>query len=501
MQLPDETISYAYQNLLFQPRPDEEWRPALELQSRHFLDPHQLREVVPQVLQVRGQIAGERTMAEVPAASRPQDDGFIDLPERLLNEFRRQRDQSELARITNTALRLREQADRLVVLGIGGSYMGARALFEALRSAYHNELPADARMGTPRVYFEGNNLDNDSLQDLLDLLQQTCISPQARAERYATIVISKSGGTLETAAALRVFRREAKEFYGSRSEWLKSLQVAVTGAHDSKLRALMKAEGYADEEIFTVPERVGGRFSVFSAVGLLPAAVLGLDIRALLLGAASMTKQFLDEPFERNIPLQFAAVNHLMSTACGKPIRVLAVWSKKLEALGLWYDQLLSESLGKQGKGPTPITAVETRDLHSRGQQHQEGTRDKVITNLIVKGAKAAPIPVGMADRNEDGLNDIARRTYPDLLSAALRGTNEAYLEAARPTADLILPSLSEYTLGQLMQMLMLATVVEGRLLGINPYGQPGVEAYKRNMQRILHGPAAQPRAGAAKAP
>src|SRR5262249_6100293 len=148
-------------------------------------------------------------------------------------------------------------------------------------------------------------------------------------------------------------------------------------------------------------------------------------------------------------------VNYLMSEHFHKPMRVLAVWSKKLEALGLWHDQLLAESLGKQGRGPTPFTVVQTRDLHSRGQQHQEGTRDKLINNLIVKSQQTLPIPVGMSDHNEDGLNALNRKAIPDILDAARKGTIQAYLDAARPTADIIMPVLSEHTMGQLMQMLM----------------------------------------------
>jgi glucose-6-phosphate isomerase len=213
---------------------------------------------------------------------------------------------------------------------------------------------------------------------------------------------------------------------------------------------------------------------------------MGLDTRALLLGAAAMTKRFLEEPFERNPVLQYAALNYLMNEELGKPLRVLAVWSAKLEALGLWYDQLLAESLSKLGRGPTPLTSVQTRDLHSRGQQHQEGRRDRVINNLVVKNPRQVPILVQMADHNQDDLNQYARTGLPDLMSAAWKGTSEAYFSVGRPTADIVLPTLSEHTMGQLMQMLMLATVVEGRLMGINPYGQPGVEAYKRNMREIL---------------
>jgi glucose-6-phosphate isomerase len=160
----------------------------------------------------------------------------------------------------------------------------------------------------------------------------------------------------------------------------------------------------------------------------------------------------------------------------------MSIWNRKLESIGFWYDQLLSESLGKVGKGATPVTVVNTRDLHSRGQQHQDGVWDKVINNLIVKTAKHPPITLGMSDRNEDDLNQFSRKTFPDILDAAIKGTNQAYFEAARPTADITLPSINEHVIGQLLQMLMLATVVEGRMANINPYGQPGVEAYKKNM-------------------
>jgi glucose-6-phosphate isomerase len=201
-----------------------------------------------------------------------------------------------------------------------------------------------------------------------------------------------------------------------------------------------------------------------------------------------MTKRFLEEPFERNPVLQFAAVNHLMSAEQDKPLRVLSVWSQKLEAIGLWYDQLVAESLSKRGRGPTPLTVVQTRDLHTRGQHHQEGTRDRVFTNLVVKNPRTVPILVQMADRNEDGLNTYARKGLPDVMSAALRGTNRAYFDMARPTADLVIPTLSEHTMGQLLQMLMLATVVEARLMGVNPYGEPGAEVSRRHMRELLAG-------------
>jgi len=483
MQLPDENIEYDYRRLIAPP-PDP-WTPLTELQTQNYVPPDRLDGMKKAAEQVRGQVAAERGMSNVPPKLQPLQPGFIDLPQTLLDNLRRKGDASELGRINRLATRMRENCDRVVVLGIGGSYLGARALFDALCHTYHNEMPAKLRTGRPRMYFEGNNLDNDALADLLDLLEVSCVEPDVSEERWGAVVISKSGGTLETAAAYRAVRAEAAKFYGPKSPWLKQLFVAVTGPK-GKLRDLARAEGLAEDDILTIPDDIGGRYSVFTPVGLMPAAVMGLDVRALLLGAAAMTKRFLEEPFDRNPVLQYATVNHILTTEMKKPIRVMAAWSRKLESVGLWYDQLLRESLGKAGKGATPVTAVYTRDLHSRGQQHQDGARDKAITNLYVKTTKHPPIMVGMADRNEDELNAISRKGYPDLMEAAFHGTNQAYAEAARPTADLTLPAISEHAIGQLLQMLMLATVVEGRLSGTNPYGQPGVEAYKANMMRIL---------------
>jgi glucose-6-phosphate isomerase len=483
MQLPDESILYQYQTLLVPPV--EEWNPAAELRAQHYLHPDELRDLMPRLLQVRSQVAAERELRQVPPEMMPLDSGFIDLPQKQLDLFRRQGDASPLGRILSEAARLRETVDRVVILGIGGSYMGARALFEALRPQYHNELPVDARLGVPRIYFAGDNVDNDALQELLEMLQTTCVEPELREERWGAIVISKSGGTLETAVAYRVLRKEAREYYGSHSPYLRELFLPVTGAK-GKLRDLCRAEGYHDEQMFTIPDDVGGRYSVFTPVGLLPAAVMGLDVRALALGAAAMTRRFLEEPFDRNPALQYAAVNYLMTANHKKTTRVLSIWSKKLEVLGLWYDQLLAESLGKQSLGPTPLTVVNTRDLHSRGQQHQEGTREKLINNLVVKTNRTPPIMVGMADNDQDDLNRFSRKGLPHIMDAAYKGTNIAYDDVARPTADILLPAVNEHTIGQFMQMLMLATVVEGRLMGVNPYGQPGVEAYKRNMVALL---------------
>jgi glucose-6-phosphate isomerase len=486
MQFSDEAIDFNYQGALCPLA--EAWTSLAELQSQNYLQPEHVEAVKQSMMQIRQQVASERQLKDPPAKLRPLDSGFIDYPTYLLDQYRRKGDTSELGRILTQAKRLSQEVDRVVVLGIGGSFLGAKALFDALAQTHHNELPDRIRMGKPRLYFEGNNVDNDALQDLLDLLENTCIDPALREERWGAVVISKSGGTLETASAYRVIRNELNRFYGPGPDTFRKYIVPVTGP-SGKLRNLSLADGFDKDQILNIPDGIGGRFSVFTAVGLLPAAIIGLDVQALLLGASTMTRRFLEEPFDRNPVLQYAAINHLMATTRGKNTRVMAVWSKKLEALGMWYDQLLAESLGKQGIGPTPFTVVQTRDLHSRGQQHQEGTRDKIINNITVNNTRHAPIQIGMADHNEDDLNSLARKTLPDVLRAAHQGNNQAYADVARPTTEIVLPHLTEHVMGQLMQMLMLATVVEGRLLGINPYGQPGVEAYKINMNKILKAP------------
>ena len=199
-----------------------------------------------------------------------------------------------------------------------------------------------------------------------------------------------------------------------------------------------------------------------------------------------MNSIFRGEKVGANPVLDYTALCHLMERDHNVNIRVLSMWEQGLEALGFWYDQLLSESLGKEEKGATPITVVNTRDLHSRGQQHQEGGRDKLITNVIVEKPRREEVTVGTSTFNQDDLNRISSKTVADIMKAAIEGNKLAYQEVNRPTTDLLLPDASEHTLGQLYQMLMLATALEGYLIGINPYGQPGVEAYKKHMNALL---------------
>ncbi|QDT18579.1 glucose-6-phosphate isomerase [Gimesia chilikensis] len=456
--------------------------------ARKLIDEKWYEELQPALMAAREEMLKDIELLgsdAIPADKQPLDAGFQNLPQQLLDEYESQGSESLLGRIEAKAQELREQSDRFVVLGIGGSYMGMRALFEALCHPLHNELTRDQRGGVPRLYFEGNNVDNDSITALQELLKTSCLDPKDVLQRWSMTVISKSGGTLETALGFRLFRESLDAYYGADSEESRSLVVPITGL-EGKLRNFSNHKGYP--EVFPIPDNVGGRFSVFTSVGLFPAAVLGIDLKALLQGAADMTRLFNSQPMGDNPVLDYTATCHLFEREKNVSMRILSTWGKRLEALGLWYDQLLAESLGKEEKGATPLTVVNTRDLHSRGQQHQEGVRDKLITNVIVERPDSEPIsvPVVPEEENQDQLNKLKGKTVPDVLSAAIEGTNQAYADVHRPTADLILPNLDAYTVGQTLQMLMLATVLEGRLININPYGQPGVEAYKKNMQEVL---------------
>ncbi|MFN0199573.1 MAG: glucose-6-phosphate isomerase [Planctomycetaceae bacterium] len=453
----------------------------------HHIRKKHWRNLEGEILEARDELFADVTLMnsgeKIPKGKQPLDAGFIHLPQQLLNEHARDPQQSLIGRIQEAADMLRREVDQVVLLGIGGSYMGARALFEALCHPYHNELPREERNNSPRVYFEGDNLDNDSLSSLLVLLQQRCRDSRDTLHRWGLSVISKSGGTLETAVAFRILRQALENYYGSDSADSRDLVVPVTG-ESGKLRDLSNARDYP--RVFPIPDGVGGRFSIFTAVGLLPAAIMGLDIRELLRGAAEMTERFQSAKYGANPVLDYTATCYLLEQELHLDVRILSTWGKSLEAVGLWYDQLLAESLGKKEQGALPLTVVNTRDLHSRGQQHQEGKRDKLITNLIVDSPRRAAILLHEDSLDHDQLNRFQAKSIPQFLNAAIEGTNQAYADDDRPTADIRLPRLNEHTLGQLFQMFMLATVLEGRLLGINPYGQPGVEAYKRNMLDIL---------------
>jgi len=454
----------------------------------HGITAEQISDLGPQLEAARDEVIRTdlqlfATGENIPEQKQPLDAGFHEMPERILDAYQADRANSELGRILETATRIRETVDKVVVLGIGGSYMGARALMECCCEPYFNELTRAQRGGRPRMYFEGNNVDNDWSQGLLNFLKSNSTGDGPEG-KWAIVVISKSGGTLETASAFRIFLRELEELVGK--ENLPEYVVPVTG-ESGKLASLADTIGCKDR--FLVPDGVGGRFSILSAVGLLPAAILGIDVVTLLEGAAAMNGQFRTEPMGSNPVMDYVAVNHLLEKERGVLTRVLSVWTKSLESTGFWYDQLLAESLGKAERGALPLTCLNSRDLHSRAQQHQEGIRDKVMNNVILDSWRCDPLAIGTSQWNEDQLNELSDKTLPNIMTAAIAGTNLAYREDNRPTTDIRLPGADEASLGQLLQMLMLATVLEGRLIGINPYGQPGVEKYKKNMNQLLREP------------
>jgi len=419
----------------------------------------------------------------IPLDKRPLDAGFLRWPDCQLEDYESRGASSSVGQILDAARSLAAEVDRVVVLGIGGSYIGARALKDACTEPYFNERSRGHRGGWPRLYFAGNNLDNDAAQGLLSLLKNTSPSDHAVDDRWGIVVISKSGGTLETAVAFRQFYRALAESIDDPANLSKRI-IPVTGPQ-GKLAQLADAIGC--QRRFAVPEGIGGRYSVLTPVGLLPAALLGLDIVALLRGAWEMNSDFEHQEPGDNPVLDYVAINHYLEMTHQLDIRVLSVWTDALESLGLWYDQLLAESLGKQGRGATPLTALNTRDLHSRAQQHQEGKPNKIYNNLIVDQWRCDPLRVGGLPWDYDQLNHFGDQTLPELMDAAYHGTNQALREDGRPTTEIRLPRCDEHSLGQLFQMLMLATVLEGRLTGINPYGQPGVEKYKRNMVNFLN--------------
>ena len=412
---------------------------------------------------------------KLPDDQKPLDGNFYSLPDKILSEYRSDRNESELGQILKTASRLQSSVEAIVVLGIGGSYMGTRALMDACCEPYYNELSKAERGGRPQLYFAGNHLDNDALQGVLGRLR--AVTPEGN---WGIIVISKSGETLETAVAFRTLLDLLKE---QCRQDLPNFVIPITGETGSLNQ--MAAE-LGCTSVFRVPEGVGGRFSLFSAVGLLPAATIGLDVVQLLQGAADMNETFRTAELFSNPPLDFALAAYQLQLQGDVSIRVLSVWEQAFASLGMWYDQLLSESLGKDGLGMTPITMVNTRDLHSRAQQHQAGRNDKWIVNLSTRQSHTDQLNIRKSTSDVAGLNDLAGVTLGELSAAARQGTNRALCDVQRPTADIVLERGDEYGLGQFFQMMMLATVVEGKLLGVNPYGQPGVEAYKNHMRNIL---------------
>ena len=383
--------------------------------------------------------------------------GWLDLPERMSDQ---------LPALIATAESLRELADAIVVIGIGGSYLGARAVIETLTGP---------RFRAPSVIFAGHQLSTQYLTNLTDWLKD---------REFALIVISKSGTTTEPAVAFRILRKLLKERYGTGREHADRI-VAITDSSKGALRTLADSEGYRS---FVVPDDVGGRYSVFTPVGLLPIACAGLDIEELLAGVGRAREDF--KSLNVDPTCTYAAIRNLLYQK-GRVIEILSNFEPALHYFGEWWKQLYGESEGKDGKGIFPAACDFTTDLHSMGQLIQDGARNIFETFLYVDDPKATPLKIPRTEENLDQLNYLsdAGQTVADINRAAYEGTAEAHTAGGVPNISIRLRELSEPAIGYLMYFFEKACGISGYLLGVNPFNQPGVEAYKSNMFRILGKP------------
>lgn len=370
-----------------------------------------------------------------------------------------------------TAARLRELCDVIVVAGIGGSYLGARAVIEALNNSF-DWLRSERQ--NPVMLFAGNNIGEDYLAELCAYL---------KGRRFGVINISKSGTTTETALAFRLLRRLCEDERGV--DVARQVIVAVTDAHRGAARTQADREGYKS---FVIPDNVGGRFSVLTPVGLLPIACAGYDIDALMQGAADMEKSTgSDVAYEENMAERYAALRNALYAA-GKKIEILVNFQPKLHYMNEWWKQLYGESEGKEGKGIFPAAVDFTTDLHSMGQWIQEGERTIFETVVSVETPRHT-LCVPHDDANLDGLNFLEGKRVDQVNKMAELGTQLAHVDGGVPNVRLVLPELNEYYLGQLIYFFERACGISGQLLGVNAFNQPGVEAYKKNMFALLDKP------------
>jgi len=379
--------------------------------------------------------------------------------------------ESELADYEATAAKLlAKNIDILVVIGIGGSYLGAKAVVDALSDSFAHLKERK----NPFILFAGQNISEDYLFEIRDLLKN---------KEYALAVISKSGTTTEPALAFRLLKQDIEDKYG-KAEANERI-VAITDASKGALRSLATIEGY---KTFVIPDDIGGRYSVLTPVGLLAIAVAGFDIRALVQGAIDMQNATgVDVPFEDNLAAQYAAVrNELYKN--GKKVEILVNFNPKLHFLAEWWKQLYGESEGKDGLGIFPASVDFSSDLHSMGQYIQEGERTLFETVLsIASPDREVRIPTDAADL--DGLNFLAGKRVDEVNKMAELGTMLAHVDGGVPNIQIVLPKLNEYYLGQLIQFFEVACGLSGYTLGVNPFDQPGVEAYKKNMFALLEKP------------
>lgn len=390
--------------------------------------------------------------------------GWIDLPVNY--------DKEEFARIKAAAERIKKSCDIFIAIGIGGSYLGARAAIEFVKSPLYNSLKKD----TPDVYFAGNSINSAYLNELLSLCEgrDVCIN-----------VISKSGTTTEPAVAFRVFRELLEKKYGE-EEAVKRIFV-TTDRKKGKLKELADEKGY---ETFVVPDDIGGRYSVLTAVGLLPIAVAGIDIDAMMSGAADARVAFTDDDISKNDCYKYAAVRNILYRA-GKTTEIMVSYDPALAMLNEWWKQLYGESEGKDGKGLYPSSVIFSTDLHSLGQYIQQGRRNMFETVIDIKN-DVSPFVIPNDPANIDGMNFISGKTMHEVNHNAFLATVLSHTDGGVPNMILELDGRSAYDFGYLVYFFELACAVSGYTLGVNPFDQPGVEGYKNNMYALLGKPGAE---------
>ncbi|MDD2968566.1 MAG: glucose-6-phosphate isomerase [Lachnospiraceae bacterium] len=390
--------------------------------------------------------------------------GWIDLPVNY--------DKEEFDRIKKSAKKIQEDSEVLLVIGIGGSYLGARAAIEFLRHSFYNVLPKELRK-TPEIYFVGNSISSTYIRHLAEVIGD---------RDFSINMISKSGTTTEPAIAFRFFKEMAEKKYGKKGAAERI--YATTDKARGSLKGLATEEGY---ETFVVPDDIGGRFSVLTAVGLLPIAVSGADIEQLMKGAASGRERALGLSFEENDSLQYAALRNILLRK-GKQIEILANYEPSVHFVSEWWKQLFGESEGKDQKGIYPASVDLTTDLHSMGQFIQDGSRNLFETVLTIEQSREEII-IGEEPVDLDGLNYLAGKSVDFVNKSAMNGTILAHTDGQVPNLMVHIPEVNEFYLGELFYFFEFACGVSGYLLGVNPFDQPGVESYKKNMFALLGKP------------
>ena len=387
--------------------------------------------------------------------------GWVDLPYNY--------DKEEFARIKAAAKKIQSDTDVLIVIGIGGSYLGARAAIEFLKGPYYNTI----RDGAPEIYFSGNSISGSNLADLLKICE---------GKRVSVNIISKSGTTTEPAVAFRVFRKLLEERYGE--EEAASRIYCTTDKARGTLKALADEKGY---ECFVVPDDVGGRFSVLTAVGLLPIAAAGCNIDALMAGAQAAAKDYNVEDINNNPCYQYAALRNAFYRK-GKSIELLVSYEPRFTMMAEWFKQLFGESEGKDNKGLFPASVTFSTDLHSMGQFVQDGAHIMFET-VVTIGDNGSDVVIEKEDNDGDGLNFLAGKTMSYVNEKAFQGTVLAHTDGGVPNLVISVDKADEENLGRLIYFFEKACAISGYMLGVNPFDQPGVESYKKNMFALLGKP------------